>query len=181
MGEPKRRIYISRREVAEKALVLVDAVGVEGFNIRSLGGLLGVNGASLYYHYRNKDDILEDVARHALRDLELPDPESEDWLAWLVACNLGYRNALLAHPNVVPILLRGAPGRYRPQFVMDYLTKIFDESGYRADDLEWMLEVLESFTIGLVLVSKTGTATGHDRGPANNAQQFEAILRGLIE
>jgi AcrR family transcriptional regulator len=175
------RVYISRRKVAEKALALVDEVGVDALNIRRLGAELGVNGASLYYHYRSKDDILEAVARHVLRGLELPDTESDDWRGWLVQCNLSYRDTLMRHPNVVPILLRGSPGRYRPDVVIEYLTAAFVREGYSPDDIVWILEVLESFTIGLVLVANTETTDGQDRGPARNQAVFVAICRGLIE
>jgi AcrR family transcriptional regulator len=181
MTETSGHGSISRRRVAEKALGLLDEVGVEGFNIRRLGTALGVNGASLYYHYPSKSEILEDVTRYVLSSLRLPDPSSDDWLDWLVECNLNYRDILLSHPNVIPLILKGNPGRYRPSSVEDYLAQCFENTGHSPDDIKWILEVVEAFAIGLVLVARSGIDIPGEVGPARNDTQFRSICRGLIE
>ena len=70
MPRPKVPL-ISRRGVAEAALQLIDEKGLEAFNIRKLGEMLGVNGASLYHPYNSKAEIFEDVARLVLGGVEL--------------------------------------------------------------------------------------------------------------
>jgi AcrR family transcriptional regulator len=58
---------ISKTQAATIALDLIRREGVEAVTIRRLAEELDVKSASLYYHFRNKDDILSMAARVALR------------------------------------------------------------------------------------------------------------------
>jgi AcrR family transcriptional regulator len=53
---------LTRDRIAEAALDLVDADGLEALTMRKLGASLGVEAMSLYNHVTNKDDVLAAVA-----------------------------------------------------------------------------------------------------------------------
>jgi AcrR family transcriptional regulator len=53
---------LSREAVAEGALALADAEGLEAVTIRRLATELGVTPMALYWHFKNKDELLSGVA-----------------------------------------------------------------------------------------------------------------------
>ncbi len=50
---------LSRSAVIQAALDLLDSAGVEGLSMRAVADRLGVKAASLYWHLRDKEQLLE--------------------------------------------------------------------------------------------------------------------------
>ncbi|MGJ3558259.1 TetR family transcriptional regulator [Streptomyces sp. INA 01156] len=101
MARPKVPL-ISRRKALEAALEIVDGEGLDALSIRRLGEALKVNGASLYHHFRNKDEILVGVTQLALADVATPRTENESWRVWLPLNAYRTRQALISHPELIP-------------------------------------------------------------------------------
>lgn len=97
---------VSQRKTLDVALAIADREGLEALTIRRLAEELGINGASLYHHFRNKDEILVGVATLALEGVRTPTDPAADWQEWLLQNLLEFRRALLAHPNLMPLLVR---------------------------------------------------------------------------
>jgi TetR/AcrR family transcriptional regulator, tetracycline repressor protein len=97
---------ISRRKALEAALDIVDREGLAALSIRRLGEALNVNGASLYHHFKNKDDILVGITQLALADVTSPRSEHDSWRVWLPLNAYRTRQALVAHPNLIPVMLQ---------------------------------------------------------------------------
>ena len=85
-----------RTRALEEALRIADSEGLDALSIRRLADGLGVKGASLYHHFKDKDEILDGVAFLALSDLGPPDDEALPWIDWLLQVARSYRQALLA-------------------------------------------------------------------------------------
>jgi TetR/AcrR family transcriptional regulator, tetracycline repressor protein len=105
MGRPA---VISRERVAEVALRLLDEEGVEALGIERIAKELGVKGPSLYHHYADKADILSEVARLVLGDLDLDRP-TDDWRQWMVDATLTFYRRVMEHPRSASILLEHMP------------------------------------------------------------------------
>jgi len=110
VARPKTPL-ISRRKTLEVALEIVDEEGLDALSIRRLATELKVNGASLYHHFANKDEILAGVAQLALADVRTPTDVDADWRVWLLNNVLGYRQALKEHPHLIPVLVKRHPLR----------------------------------------------------------------------
>ena len=63
---------LNREAVVQAALEMLDAVGVDGLSMRALADRLGVKAASLYWHLRDKDQLLELVAEAVLDRVVVP-------------------------------------------------------------------------------------------------------------
>lgn len=161
---------ISRRMVAEAALEIVDEVGLDGLTIRSVAKAVGVQGPSLYHHYKDRDDLLEDVARLALEEARLPIDEDQDWRQWLVRSNLAYIRALMAHPNVIPLILSRKPRRSR-EIVADYLGRNLKNEGVPAAEVPAIIDYTEAFVFGVAIVNSSAGAAGERR-----LKEFESLL-----
>jgi AcrR family transcriptional regulator len=112
MGRPSVPL-IDRDDVIAKALELIDSGGVEALSVRKLGSALGVNAASLYHHFKDKEEILRGVRLLVLREARvfLPASKNATWQYYVVKSVTRYRAALLAHPNAAPLMM---PGKMSP-------------------------------------------------------------------
>ena len=80
---------LNRDTVIQAALAMLDAVGVDGLSMRALADRLGVKAASLYWHLRDKDQLLELVAESVLDRVAVPESQS----GWRAAGDRGLRRA----------------------------------------------------------------------------------------
>ncbi len=116
MARPRNPL-LSRERIVAAAVALVDAEGLAALSTRRLAAELGVSGPSLYNHFATKDALLDAVIDHVLGEVDLSmwsEPtragSARDWQAPLLEWARSYRGALVAHPQLVPVLAQG-PGR----------------------------------------------------------------------
>jgi AcrR family transcriptional regulator len=116
MARPRHPL-LSRERIIDVAGALVDAHGLDAVSTRRLATELGVAGPSLYHHFATKTDILDAVADAIVAQVDISFFGTHDWPEALRRWGQSYRNALLAHPNIVPYLAQG-PGRRPAQLAM---------------------------------------------------------------
>lgn len=58
---------LNREQIVETALDLLNEVGMEGLTLRRLAGELGVQAPTLYWHVKNKQQLLDEMATMMLR------------------------------------------------------------------------------------------------------------------
>ena len=63
---------LSRDDVVQGALATLDEVGLDGLTMRRLAEHLGVQSPSLYWHVRDKDELLSLIADAICAELETP-------------------------------------------------------------------------------------------------------------
>ena len=111
MPRPKVPL-LSRAKIVEAALELIDEEGTDRFTIRHLARRLDVHGPSIYYYFRDRDEVFAAVGLTLLQDVRIPKRRAQKWTDWLVQDAVAYFRAIKAHPNVAPILFerRTRPG-----------------------------------------------------------------------
>jgi AcrR family transcriptional regulator len=110
-----RQPLLSRDRIVGAALALVDAEGLHALSTRRLATALGVSGPSLYNHLATKDELLDAVVDAVLGEVDTSmfaslGPDDTDWRSALARWAVSYREALAAHPHIVPAIAQG-PGR----------------------------------------------------------------------
>jgi AcrR family transcriptional regulator len=101
---------ISVSAIADAALAIIRADGVGGLTMRSVAERLGVRAPSLYHHVRNKDELLDLVARNAFdrfaADLTAYDEirSVDDWIAVTTAGALALRAFYVDHPGLAGLI-----------------------------------------------------------------------------
>jgi len=145
------RVPLTRERIIVAAVAFVDTEGLEALSMRKLGAALGVEAMSLYNHVDNKDDVLDGILDHVLREVPLPDP-SLPWAEQLRVLARGFRAAGLAHPGVLPMF--GAR-RIRTVEAFAPLERAYDilrEAGLDPDAALDAFLAMSSFVLGRVLL-----------------------------
>lgn len=159
MARPRKPL-ISRRATLEAALQIIDEEGLEALTIRRLGRALKIQGISLYYHFKDKDEILAGAAALALSGVRTPDPGMTDWREWLLRNAIEYRRALCRHPNLIPILMRRhALGIGLAEH--NATAGLLAAQGVPADAIMPLVEALEEVALGSAS-HQAGTGTALD-------------------
>lgn len=109
MARPRVRL-LSKERIRDAALALIDADGLAAFSMRRLADGLGVQAASIYGHYATKDEVLDAVANRLVAEVDTRG-FARGWRQGLLVWARSYRDALIAHPNAVPLIASGTQRR----------------------------------------------------------------------
>lgn len=164
---------ISMHETAEVALELIRNEGVDAVTIRRLAFELDVKSASLYYHFRNKEEILALAARVAIEGIRGVGDPDRSWQEWLLDNVCNYRRALLVYPDLVPTLIRRHPLHIGTK-EHEQAVQLLEAQGVPLPLILPLFDALESFACGSVLYS---TAAGQDERAAEWQERFPAMHR----
>ncbi|GGW31246.1 TetR family transcriptional regulator [Streptomyces galilaeus] len=95
----ERRAPLDRKRVADTALGLLNEVGLEGLTLRAIARELDVKAPALYWHFKDKQALLDEMATEMYRRMVAGAPlDPEDtWRERLRKSNHGLRTALRAY------------------------------------------------------------------------------------
>ena len=101
---------LSREGIVAAAIGLADRDGLDGLSMRRLAQHLGVDAMSIYYHVRDKEALLGEMADAVAA--AIPDaPRDGEWTQRLRALIMDARRAMLRHPWAVRVFEgRATPG-----------------------------------------------------------------------
>ena len=121
---------LSRDQILAVALKILDENGITGISMRKLASTLDVEAMSLYYHVKDKQDLLGGVCDLVLSKIEHPNP-ALPWDQRLETIALNLYAALIQHPALVIILAseQGSPSDIKVMQGIDTLVAILAESG----------------------------------------------------
>ncbi|WP_105418212.1 MULTISPECIES: TetR/AcrR family transcriptional regulator C-terminal domain-containing protein [Neorhizobium] len=142
---------IVKTEVIATALKLLDEVGMEGLTMRKLADALNIQAPSLYWHFANKDALLEGMADALMEPVAASNPESEAWDARLGRVASEVRNALLSRRDAARVFAGTYPLSDNVLRVGSLLIGSLKQAG--ADDrvASWGAFTLVYFVIGFVI------------------------------
>ncbi|WP_369181448.1 TetR/AcrR family transcriptional regulator [Streptomyces mutabilis] len=95
----ERRAPLDRRRVADTALKLLNEVGLDGLTLRTIARELDVKAPALYWHFKDKQALLDEMATEMCRRMVAGTPldPADTWRERLLKVNRGLRAALLGY------------------------------------------------------------------------------------
>ncbi|MBB4938277.1 TetR/AcrR family tetracycline transcriptional repressor [Streptosporangium album] len=102
---------LDRAKVVTTALALLDEVGLDRLTLRRLAAELGVQAPALYWHFANKQELLDEMADALSREIPLrPLAEGEPWQNWLAERMRDQRRMLNSHRDAARLFVGARPG-----------------------------------------------------------------------
>ena len=171
---------LDRAAIVDAALALLEADGIEGLSTRKLAQALNIKGPSLYWHFKNKRELLEQMTERLYEDA-LPKPPGHDLRgfdrrAWLEAGARGLRRVALSHRDGALLLAGSRPARRGGTKNYESMLATLQRSGLSLSDGVVVLQVLGRFAVGWVLYEQSG----QNPPQANSEAGFEFGLRALL-
>jgi AcrR family transcriptional regulator len=107
--EKPARKPLSRDAIADAALAIVDAEGLEGLSMRRLAQELDTGPASLYAHVSGKDELLQLLIDRVAGEVPPVEPDPERWEEQLKDYLRALRGVLRAHRDLAGAALANIP------------------------------------------------------------------------
>jgi len=182
---------ISREEIVEAAVTIVEAGGYEEMSIRSLAAEVGVAPMSLYRHIRDKDDLLDEVVDRLLAGAWRPMAGDDGWEAWVIEAAANLRQFLVTQPAALHAYLRHPVVSPAAVERMDAMMSVLRRAGLDEATARSAYGALHTYTIGFAALeaSRAGSVPdsedvsglAHQLAAYTTAGQFMEGLRYLLE
>src|SRR4051812_41025748 len=142
---------LSKTAVAERALRLGDEEGLEAVTIRRLAQELGVTPMALYWHFKNKDELMVGIVDHALSTVRADRNATDPWQKQLRAMVAALIRAMREHPALADVMHNVAKedGESFTRASNDALV-LLTAGGFGVEEAYWVASHLLHSTIGLV-------------------------------
>ena len=139
---------IERPMIVRAALQLLEEVGLDGLTTRRLAEELGVQGPALYWHFKNKQELIDEMARALLADTYGPLEPGQAWDDWLIRSARRLRQTILSHRDGARLIAGYRPtsanGRIDPKEIFRPVI----EAGFGMPDALWACLAVSRFAFG---------------------------------
>jgi TetR/AcrR family tetracycline transcriptional repressor len=176
---------LTRQQVIDEALRLVDAEGLDALTLRALASRLGVQAPTLYWHVRNKSallDALSDAIMDGVMAAVADAKQTEKWGEWLQGALVEFRRALLAHPDGARIVSGGRTSLRRADFSERCMDTLVND-GVELQRARMTVLVAERYTVGYVLEEQAPAPDAEEQSadPAELQRRLPTITRAIVE
>ncbi|HEV2476668.1 MAG TPA: TetR family transcriptional regulator [Candidatus Dormibacteraeota bacterium] len=118
---PEEQKGLTRERLVDAALGLIDDEGLEGLSMRALADRLQVKAASLYWHVRDRDELLQLLADAILESVSRP-RQRATWRDNVQATADALHRAVAGHKDASRILLEVSGALARSDVARDLAT-----------------------------------------------------------
>jgi TetR/AcrR family transcriptional regulator, tetracycline repressor protein len=101
------RTRLTKQVVVERALALGDAEGLDALTIRRLATELGVTPMALYWHFRNKEELLAALGDQVWSELDTDIDTAAPWHLQMRGLMESLLHVLRSHPCASQLILQG--------------------------------------------------------------------------
>lgn len=175
-GRPLKPLITKEAAIAA-AIELVDREGLDGLSVQAVARVMKVTAPSLYYHFKDKDELLQLVARALLREVGEQSHAAADWEERAVELAVATRRVILRHCNAAPLMLRFFP---RSLMLGAYETTLRD-CPYPAQAHAAILESIEKLTYGSSLFAAAAEAHHSPAMPIFDAARYPLLADALAK
>ncbi|NQX62133.1 TetR/AcrR family transcriptional regulator [Paenibacillus qinlingensis] len=140
---------LDRERIIQAVLSLLRDEGLGSISMRKIADFLGVKAASLYYHVKDKEQLMHLLAEQISSDVSFPD-ESLDWQEQLREWALQFRLVLHRYRDAVSIMSATMAGSPKRLAHIEFLYRLFAQSGFRDPHIPWFASMIKNYIYSFV-------------------------------
>ena len=171
---PAPRAPLSREAIVEAALRIVDREGLEATSMRRVAEELETAPSSLYWHVRNKNELLQFVLDRVIGEIELPPPDPDHWQEQLKEMGREIRRVLTSHRDIARVTIGSIPVGTNALRAVEWLHALLRGAGLPDRHVALVGDLLGLYVGAYAWEESLGLAspTGEDLPP----EQVKAML-----
>jgi TetR/AcrR family tetracycline transcriptional repressor len=162
---------LSREVIVACAVARADDEGLEAVTIRRLAQEQGVTPMAMYWHFSDKDSLLDGIADALVGAVELPEAGDREWHVELHAILAAFLAAIRPHPAVAGLALRRILTSEPGLAIAERALGLLRSAGFSAD------RAAEVGTFALCAVITLVTSEPGRAGPVLQGEAREQMLR----
>ena len=170
---------INRDMVTQAGLKLLNEIGLEQLTLRRLGVELNVQAATIYWHFKSKEELLDEMATTVLTEGAtnlLPRRNSSDWKVWASTFGEGLRKTLLAYRDGGRMVSGTRLTTTEPLKTTETIGSHLVASGFPLRTAVVLLSTIYNYTISFVLEEQAVFPTPGKRSPLYSIEDRNARL-----
>jgi TetR/AcrR family transcriptional regulator, tetracycline repressor protein len=170
---------VNRNMVARAGMKLLNEVGLEQLTLRLLGRELKVQAATLYWHFKSKEELIDEMATMVLaegaRQL-VPAKSSSDWSVWAASFGIGLRKTLLAYRDGARMVAGTRFTNTEYMKVVEQIAAQLVKSGFTVRQVVVLLTTIYNYTISFVMEEQAVFPRPNERSPHYDIARRNARL-----
>jgi TetR/AcrR family tetracycline transcriptional repressor len=183
--EPSReRGSLDRVTIVATALRLLDEVGIDGLSTRRLATELGIKSASLYWHFKDKNELLNEMSGVMFEEaLLLPNIDGPDfvWDEWLAEGARRIRRTALSRRDGAQVMARPRPRFPQTRIAFEDNVKTLMRSGLPDMECRLTMQALRRYAVGAALQEQSNKGAAAAVGIVGTGEEgFEFGLQTFI-
>ncbi|GGT53917.1 TetR/AcrR family transcriptional regulator [Streptomyces purpureus] len=135
-------------QIVKAAIELLDADGLDGLNMRALGNRLGSAATAVYWHVKNKDNLVRLAGDEVWKEVGLPDIDALEWREAATAMANSMHAMMTRHPWLLQALaahLLYGPAKSR---VDDHMIGLYEKAGFTGAEADQAVATVFTFVLG---------------------------------
>jgi AcrR family transcriptional regulator len=170
---------VNRDIIVQAALRLLDDTGLEDLTLRKLAQALDIQAPTLYWHFKSKDALIDEMATLVLASGGanlVPDEPSDDWRVWVSTFGQGLRKTLLAYRDggrmIAGTRLTNTLFQETAERIGGHLT----QAGFTTRQAVTLLSAVYTFTVSFVIEEQAVFPKPGERSPAYDIEMRKTHL-----
>jgi TetR/AcrR family transcriptional regulator, tetracycline repressor protein len=159
---------VNRDMVAQAGLKLLNEVGLEQLTLRLLGRELKVQAATLYWHFKSKQELIDEMATMVLaegaRQL-VPVKDSSDWSVWAASFGTGLRKTLLAYRDGARMVAGTRLTNTEYMKTVERIGARLVEGGFTVRQAVVLISTIYNYTLSFVMEEQAVFPRPNERSP----------------
>ncbi len=159
---------LDAKVIAETALGLLDEGGLDGLTMRKVATALNVQAPALYWHVKNKRELLDAMAVHvfvvAVDGVEAP-RQGEDWGEWVLELARRLRRAMLRYRDGAKVLAGTYVSDEAMWRTVELTLRTLEDAGLAPTDAERVFPILLHYTTGFVIEEQARGGVEYTENP----------------
>lgn len=146
---------LSQRAIAQTALAVIDAEGLEALTMRRLAQELGVSPMGLYTYFPDRDALLDGVTQLLLAEVDTP-PEDVHWRDAMRHIMRSVRDVAMRHPNAARLINQFPPHTPDALAFVEAGFRSFRRAGFDEVSTARCYRALAAYSLGTIDIELGG-------------------------
>jgi TetR/AcrR family tetracycline transcriptional repressor len=159
---------INPEVIARAALRMLTEVGLDGLTMRVVATELGVRAPTLYWHVKNKQELLDAMATtmfaEATEGIEAP-RGGDSWEDWLAGNARRLRRTMLRYRDGARVLAGTNVTHPSVHRTIELTLRTMQDAGFSVDDAARGYPALLHYTIGFTIEEQARAGTDYEENP----------------
>ncbi len=174
------KLKLTRDAILHTAQQLIDAKGLKALSMRAVAGRLDAQGSALYWHFRNKSDLITTLAQSYYERAVQAVPQRVRWTDWLLSFGRALHKELLSHRDSCEIYVAARPTDRHAAEVIERMVLPLTGAGLSRSQALLCQSAVIAFTVGWVTYEQSPSQRAQLSKIMNLQHNFDEGLKALV-
>jgi TetR/AcrR family tetracycline transcriptional repressor len=159
---------VGREPVVRAGLELLNESGLDGLTLKGIATKLGVQAPTLYWRFKNKQDLIDEMATQVLADwvaVHAAHPSLPNWQEQTLAFGQGLYRALLRYRDGARMVAGSYLTDNHLYAPMEAMLQTYAAAGIAPEDAMACLATIYSYVIGFTIEQQAVISPKGERDP----------------